>query len=119
MQGNPGLGQTHLTPGLAVAVCRQGRKVRFWTAAGLVNELQEAQDEHRMSRFTANALKLDLLVLGELGFIPCSPAAAQLLFTFCSELHESVAAIVSSKLKFADWTQCSARCAQLPPCSTG
>jgi len=103
--GNPGLGKTHLALGLALAACRQGRKVRFWTAAGLVNELQQAQDERRLSRFSATALNLDMLVLDELGFIPFSPAAAQLLFTFYSELHERVAMIVTSNLKFADWIQ--------------
>jgi DNA replication protein DnaC len=103
--GNPGLGKTHLAVGLALAGCRQGRKVRFWTAAGLVNELQQAQDEHRLSRFSAAALKLDLVVLDELGFIPFAPAAAQLLFTFYAELHERVAVIVTSNLKFADWIQ--------------
>ena len=71
----------------------------------LVNELQQAQDEHRLSRFSTAALKLDLLVLDQLGFIPFSPAAAQLLFTFYSELHERVAVIVTSNLKFADWIQ--------------
>jgi len=103
--GNPGLGKTHLALGLALAACRQGRKVRFWTAAGLVNELQQAQDEHRLSRFSTAALRLDLLVLDELGFIPFAPAAAQLLFTFYSELHERLAMIVTSNLKFADWIQ--------------
>lgn len=103
--GNPGLGKTHLALGLALAACRQRHKVRFWTAAGLVNELQQAQDERRLNRFTTAALKLDLLVLDELGFIPFSPVAAQLLFTFYSELHERVAVIVTSNLKFADWIQ--------------
>ena len=103
--GNPGLVKTHLALGLALAACRQRRRVRFWTAAGLINELQQAQDEHRLNRFSAAALKLDLLVLDELGFIPFSPAAAQLLFTFYSELHERVAVIVTSNLKFADWIQ--------------
>lgn len=37
--GNPGLGKTHLAISLALSACHQGRKVRFWTAAGLVNEL--------------------------------------------------------------------------------
>jgi len=101
--GNPGLGKTHLAVGLAAAACRQGRKVRFWTAAGLVNELLQAQDEHRLNRFSTTALKLDLLVLDELGFIPLAPAAAQLLCTFYSELHERVAVIITSNLKFADW----------------
>jgi DNA replication protein DnaC len=103
--GNPGLGKTHLALGLALAACRQGRKVRFWTAAGLVNELLQAQDEHRLHRLIASTLKLDLVVLDELGFIPFTPVGAQALFTFCSELYERLALIVTTNLKFADWVQ--------------
>ena len=103
--GNPGVGKTHLATGLALAACRQGHRVRFYTAARLVNELMEAQDEHRLNPFIASILKLNLLVLDELGFIPLSSTGAQLLFTFCSEMYERVALIVTTNLKFADWTQ--------------
>jgi len=103
--GNPGLGKTHLALGLASAACREGRRVRFWTAAGLVNELLQAQDEHRLHRFIASALKLDLVVLDELGFIPFSQNGSQALFTFCSELYERLALIITTNLKFADWVQ--------------
>lgn len=103
--GNPGLGKTHLATGLALAACRQGRKVRFWSAAGLVNELIQAQDEHRLHRFIASALKMDLIVIDELGFIPFSDTGAQALFTLCSELYERVALILTTNLKFADWVQ--------------
>lgn len=103
--GNPGLGKTHLSTGLALAACRQGRKVRFWSAAALVNELIQAQDEHRLHRFIAAALKLDLIVLDELGFIPFSSSGAQAIFTLCSELYERVALILTTNLKFADWVQ--------------
>jgi DNA replication protein DnaC len=103
--GNPGLGKTHLATGLAAAACRQGRRVRFWTAAGLVNELLQAQDEHRLHRVIASTLKLDLVVLDELGFIPFSPNGAQVLFTFCSELYERLALVITTNLKFADWVQ--------------
>jgi len=103
--GNHGLGKTHLALGLAAAACREGRRVRFWTAAGLVNELIQAQDEHRLHRFIASALKLDLVVLDELGFIPFSQNGAQALFTFCSELYERLALIITTNLKFADWVQ--------------
>lgn len=103
--GNPGLGKTHLAIALARAACLQGHKVRFWTAAGLVNELLRAQDEHRLHRFIAAALKLKLVVLDELGFIPLTSQGAQALFTFCSEIYERLALIITTNLKFADWVQ--------------
>lgn len=103
--GNPGLGKTHLATALGLAACHQGRKVRFYTAARLVNELILAQDEHRLHKLTASFLRLDLLILDELGFIPLTPNGAQLIFTLISELHERLAIIVTTNLKFADWTQ--------------
>ena len=103
--GNPGLGKTHVATGLSLAACRQGHRVRFYTTAGLVNELISAQDEHRLSKFLASALKNQLIVLDELGFIPFSAAGAQLIFQFCSALYEQVALIVTTNLRFADWVQ--------------
>ena len=103
--GNPGLGKTHVATGLALAACRQGHRVRFYTAAGLVNELILAQDEHCLSKFLASALKHQLIVLDELGFIPFSTTGAQLIFQFCSTLYERVAMIVTTNLRFADWVQ--------------
>jgi len=103
--GNPGLGKTHVGTGLALAACRQGYRVRFYNAAALVNELILAQDQHRLPKFLALALKQNLIVLDELGFIPFSTIGAQLIFQFCSTLHERVALIVTTNLKFADWTQ--------------
>lgn len=105
MVGQPGLGKTHVATGLALAACRQGYKVRFYNAAGLVNELIQAQDEHQLTKFLATALKQHLIVLDELGFIPFSPTGAQLIFQFCSALYERVALVVTTNLRFADWTQ--------------
>jgi len=103
--GNPGLGKTHVAAGLALAACRRGHKVRFYNAAGLVNELILAQEEHRLSKLLATTLRQHLIVLDELGFIPFSPAGAQLIFQFCSTLYERVAMIVTTNLRFADWVQ--------------
>jgi DNA replication protein DnaC len=103
--GNPGLGKTHIASGLALAACRQGRRVRFYNAAGLVNELIAAQQEYRLSRFMGQALRQQLIVLDELGFIPFSAVGAQLLFQFCSNLYEKVALIVTTNLRFAEWSR--------------
>ena len=45
--GDTGTGKTHLGTGLAVAACRQRKRVRFTTAAELVNELIEAKNQER------------------------------------------------------------------------
>jgi DNA replication protein DnaC len=103
--GNPGLGKTHISTGLALAACRQCYRVRFYNAAALVNDLILAQEQHRLSKFMATALKQNLIVLDELGFIPFSTTGAQLMFQFCSILHERVALMVTTNLKFADWVQ--------------
>jgi DNA replication protein DnaC len=55
--GSPGLGKTHVATSLALAACRQGHRVRFYNAAGLVNDLIQAQDEHQLSKFLATALR--------------------------------------------------------------
>ena len=103
--GQPGLGKTHVATGLAMAACRQCQRVRFYNAAALVNELILAQEQHRLPKFLAAALKQNLIVLDELGFIPFSTSGAQLMFQFCSTLHERVALIITTNLKFADWLQ--------------
>jgi DNA replication protein DnaC len=48
--GECGTGKTHLLTGLCVAACRQKRRVRFTTAAGLVNELVEAKHQLQLRR---------------------------------------------------------------------
>lgn len=103
MIGNPGLGKSHVATGLALAACRQGKRVRFYNVATLVNDLLSAQQELKLSRFMAGICKHDLLVLDEFGFIPFSRDGANLLFQLCSVLYERSAIIITSNLKFGDW----------------
>jgi DNA replication protein DnaC len=103
--GNPGLGKSHLAISLGLAACRQGYKTRFYNTAALVNELTLAQTDQRLPKVLATALKHQLIILDELGFIPFLPSGAQLLFQFCSALHEHVALMVTTNLAFSDWPQ--------------
>jgi len=101
--GNPGLGKTHVATGLALAACRQGKRVRFYGVANLVNDLLGAQKDLRLSKFMARMVKLDLLVLDELGYVPFGKDGGQLLFQLCSDLNERVSIIVTTNLRFSEW----------------
>lgn len=103
--GNPGLGKTHIAIGLGAAACRQDHRVRFYTVTQLVNELQEAQDNHQLPRFLERSLRQQLVILDEFGYVPFSQTGAQLLFQFCAALHERVSLMVTTNLPFSDWVQ--------------
>jgi transcriptional regulator of acetoin/glycerol metabolism len=61
--GEAGTGKTHLATGLGVAACRQRKRVRFTTAAEMVNELVEARHNNELSRVTARWTRYELLVI--------------------------------------------------------
>jgi len=103
--GEIGTGKTHLATALGIAACRQGKRVRFYTAAGLVNELIEARDERRLLRLQAQLMKQDLIVLDEVGFVPFSTQGSQLLFQFCSERYQRGSMILTTNLEFSKWSE--------------
>ncbi|MBA3822381.1 MAG: ATP-binding protein [Ktedonobacterales bacterium] len=82
--GIPGLGKSHIATVLALAACQQGKRVRFWGTAKLVEALETARKDLRLSKFLASLAKHDLIVLDEFGFLPFSPDGSQLLFQVCS-----------------------------------
>ena len=75
--GNSGTGKTHLALALGLAACQKGYRVRFTTAAALVNELLEARDDKRLLRVQKQLVKQDLLIVDELGYVPLSKTRCQ------------------------------------------
>lgn len=75
--GNSGTGKSHLATGLAFAACQQGRRVRFFTATGLVTQLLEKREDRQLERFQKQLERLHLIVLDELGYVPFSKAGAE------------------------------------------
>lgn len=103
--GNPGTGKTHLATAIGASACRQGYRVRFCTAAGLVNELLMAQQEYRLAKVEQGYLRTDLVILDELGYLPFSQTGAQLLFQFCSSRYERGSLLITTNLEFTRWTE--------------
>jgi DNA replication protein DnaC len=103
--GSPGTGKTHLAVALGLAACRQGKRVRFFTAAALVTRLEEAQKQHQLERALAQLDRTDLLICDELGYLSFSRAGAELLFQVFAERYERRSLLVTSNLAFSEWGQ--------------
>jgi len=102
--GDIGTGKTHLATAFGVAACQQGRRVRFYTAAGLTNALLEAQAAQRLAPFERRLLRLQVLILDEVGFVPFTKAGADLLFSCLAALHDQVSLVLTTTVPFADWS---------------
>jgi DNA replication protein DnaC len=88
---------------VGLAACEQGHRVRYATAAALVNELAEAADERVLARTVARYARLDLLCLDELGYVRLDPRGAELLFQVITERDERASIAVASNLPFSEW----------------
>jgi DNA replication protein DnaC len=103
--GNAGTGKTHVATALGLAACRQNKRVRFFTAAALVNQLEEAQQQHRLDRFLGQLDRADLLICDELGYLSFSRAGAELLFQVFADRYERRSLLITSNLAFGEWGQ--------------
>ncbi len=101
--GNVGTGKTHVATALGLALCRLGRRVKFVTAAGLVTQLEEAQQQHRLERLLGQLDRVDLLIVDELGYLSFSRGGAELLFQVFADCYERRSVLVTSNLAFSEW----------------
>jgi DNA replication protein DnaC len=104
MIGNPGTGKTHLSIALGLKACMQGMNVKFYTAANLSNELIEAQDNHKLVRLEKQIAKADLLIIDELSYLTFNRHQSELLFKVVADRAERRSVIVSTNLRFSEWT---------------
>jgi DNA replication protein DnaC len=102
--GDCGTGKSHLATGLCLAACQQRRRVRFITAAALVNELIEAKQSGQVKRLMTRWMRYDLIALDEVGYVPLADVGAEFLFQVISDRAERAALIVTTNLPFSEWT---------------
>jgi len=105
LMGNSGTGKTHLATALGLLACQQGKKVRFLTAAGLINQLAEAQAGLRLSHLERSLSQMDLLIIDEVGYVPFSEKGAQLFFQVVAQSYERQSLIITTNLEFSQWPQ--------------
>ena len=103
--GSHGTGKTHIAIALGQAACRQGFRVRFFTAAQLISKLEQAQKQYTLDRFLGQLDRAHLLICDELGYVSLSRGGVELLFRVFGDRYERASMLITSNLPFGDWNQ--------------
>jgi DNA replication protein DnaC len=103
LRGQSGVGKTMLAKNLGHAALLAGKTVRFTTLAAALADLLQQESlpafERRLKRYTQPAV----LILDELGYLPCDSRAADILFNIISRRHEQRSTVISTNLAFKQW----------------
>lgn len=103
LYGPVGTGKSHMATAIGVNACSNGKKVKFFRTASLVNQLTEAKAKGELRRLMKQIEKSDLLICDEWGYVPFEKEGSQLLFQVISECYEKRSVIITTNLEFSKW----------------
>ncbi|OBF96465.1 IS21-like element helper ATPase IstB [Mycolicibacter sinensis] len=101
--GPPGTGKSHVLIGLGHAAIDAGHKVRYFTAADLIDTLYRGLADNTVGKIIDTLLRADLVILDEIGFAPLDDTGTQLLFRLVAAGYERRSLAVASHWPFEQW----------------
>lgn len=101
--GPAGTGKSHMLLALGEAAVTAGHRVRYFTAADLVDTLYRGLADNSVGRVITNLLRNDVILVDELGFAPLDDTGAQLLFRFVAAAYERRSLGIASHWPFEAW----------------
>lgn len=101
----PGTSKPYLAMATSIEeIQRNGKQVRFFLTVDLVNALEQEKAQGKAGRIALSLMRMDLVVLDELGYLPFSQAGGALLFHLLSKLYEHTSVMITTNLTFAEWS---------------
>jgi DNA replication protein DnaC len=101
--GPSGVGKTHLANAIGLLACLRGHRVRFVSAADLVNDLVAGHARNTLQRRLVTWTSYDLLLVDELGYLSFDARGGDLLYQVFNRRYQRAATIVTTNLPFKEW----------------
>jgi DNA replication protein DnaC len=101
--GPAGTGKSHALIALGHAAVETGRRVRYFTAAELVENLYRGLADNSVGKLIETILRNDLVIVDEVGFAPLDSTGSQLLFRFVAAAYERRSVAIASHWPFEEW----------------
>jgi len=103
LKGDSGLGKTTIAQNLGQTALAAGYTVRFATLAAVLADLMAQESVPAFDRRIRRYVRPDLLILDELGYLPCDSRSADILYNIISRRHERASTIITTNLAYKQW----------------
>jgi DNA replication protein DnaC len=101
--GPPGVGKTHLAISIGIKACQERKRVQFFTAQELTEQLAAAEVSGQLNKTLDSLARVDLLIIDELGYLSLTNHTAKLFFQLVSKRYEKNSMIITSNKPFEQW----------------
>jgi DNA replication protein DnaC len=103
LRGPSGVGKTTLAQNLGLEAVNKGYTVRFITLAAALADLLKQESLPALDRRIRRYVYPDVLILDEIGYLPCDGRSADLLYNIISRRHEQCSTVITTNIPFKQW----------------
>jgi DNA replication protein DnaC len=101
--GPSGVGKTHIAAAIGYRMIEQGLRVLYSSTSAMVQRLQRAKAEYKLSDAIAKLSRIPLLILEDISYVRKTEVETSVLFELIADRYETGSIIISSNQPFEDW----------------